>query len=232
MPAVAHAPIEAVRRQGYCVVEQALGDSECLELLGRLAAPRVERSRAGARHLMSVPLIASFAADPRLLAIASAVLDRPALPFRATLFDKSDDANWSVVWHQDTALPMSTRFDAPGWGPWSAKSGILYAHAPTEALERVVALRVHLDDSLATNGPLRVIPATHAYGVLSDAEVEEIARTESSVECVAARGGILVMRPLLIHSSPRIQVSSPRRVLHIEYADSVVLAPGIELAIA
>ena len=30
----------------------------------------------------------------------------PAQPFRATLFDKSASANWLVVWHQDTALPM------------------------------------------------------------------------------------------------------------------------------
>jgi hypothetical protein len=30
----------------------------------------------------------------------------------------------------------------PGWGPWSIKSGIAYAHAPARALSRVVALRV------------------------------------------------------------------------------------------
>ena len=37
------------------------------------------------------------------------------MPFRATLFDKSPQANWLVVWHQDTALPLRRRLDISGW---------------------------------------------------------------------------------------------------------------------
>ena len=77
---------------------------------------------------------------------------------RATLFDKSPDSNWLVVWHQDTALPLVERKDLPGWGPWSTKEGVLYAHAPSQALSQVLALRVHLDDSTSVNGPLRCSP--------------------------------------------------------------------------
>ena len=40
------------------------------------------------------------------------------------------------------------------------------------------------------------------------------------------------MRPLLVHSSSKTLVPARRRVLHLEYADEPVLAPGIELAIA
>jgi hypothetical protein len=40
------------------------------------------------------------------------------------------------------------------------------------------------------------------------------------------------MRPLLIHASSKARNNEPRRVLHIEYADSLDLAPGIRLAIA
>jgi Phytanoyl-CoA dioxygenase (PhyH) len=36
-----------------------------------------------------------------------------------------------------------------------------YAHAPTNALNQVVALRVSFDDSTVENGPLRVLPPTH-----------------------------------------------------------------------
>ena len=41
--------------------------------------------------------------------MAQEVLGRAALPFRATLFDKSPTPNWLVVWHQDTALPLCER---------------------------------------------------------------------------------------------------------------------------
>jgi hypothetical protein len=77
-------------------------------------------------------------------------------PFRATFFDKSATSNWLVAWHQDMVLPLTHRADVPGWGPWSLKAGMLYARAPASALERVLALRIHLDDSTAMNGPLHI----------------------------------------------------------------------------
>jgi hypothetical protein len=40
------------------------------------------------------------------------------------------------------------------------------------------------------------------------------------------------MRPLLIHASSKVLSDEPRRVLHIEYADSLDLADGIRLALA
>ena len=64
------------------------------------------------------PAVAAATAVPLALAPALSLLPRgvgnravarfvgPAQPFRATLFDKSASANWLVVWHQDTALPM------------------------------------------------------------------------------------------------------------------------------
>ncbi|HEY0158740.1 MAG TPA: phytanoyl-CoA dioxygenase family protein [Thermoanaerobaculia bacterium] len=224
---------DALRRDGFGIAERVLSESECGALVETLAASALGRSRAGARHLLSCADVARVAADPRLLRIASLALGGEPVPFRATLFDKSGASNWSVVWHQDTALPLRTRFDAPGWGPWSNKAGRLYAHAPAAALEQVVALRVHLDDSFAANGPLRVLPGTHERGVLSEYKVAEVARAAVSfAECVAGRGGVVAMRPLLIHSSPRGDDPAPRRVLHIEYAETLLVAPGVMLAIA
>jgi hypothetical protein len=103
-----------------------------------------------------------------LISLAARTLDSEPVPFGATLFDKSSNANWLVAWHQDRALPLVERREAAGWGPWSQKGGVVYANAPATALAKVVALRVHLDDSTAENGPLRVLPGTHTLGVLSN----------------------------------------------------------------
>lgn len=218
--------------RGYAIVPSILRDDECEDLITRLAAPEVPRSRAGARHLFSIPFVSQVAHDDRLREIASSALHSDAIPFRVTLFDKSADSNWSVVWHQDTALPLRRRFEAPGWGPWSVKGGVHYAHAPASALEQVVALRVHLDESSATNGPLRVLSGSHLPGVLSDDEVVAIAARSVPADCLVTRGGVLAMRPLLVHSSPRVASDAPRRVLHIEYAAPLLISPGVELAAA
>src|SRR5262249_34596359 len=160
-----------------------------------------------------------------------------ALPFRATLFDKSPDSNWLITWHQDTALPLAEKREAPGWGPWSVKEGVIYAHAPAAALSQVLALRLHLDDCTGDNGPLRVLPGTHSRGVLSDDQILNLAAghsrhsRHSPVDCLVPQGGVLAMRPLIIHASSKSQSQKPRRVLHIEYAAGAEIGDGMKLAI-
>jgi ectoine hydroxylase-related dioxygenase (phytanoyl-CoA dioxygenase family) len=192
-------------------------DLEIARLVDELNNPALHRSRAGIRHAMHIRACAAIASDRRLLEIAAEILGATPRPYRATLFDKSPDSNWLVVWHQDTVLPVETRGDRRGWGPWSVKEGINYAHAPSQALEKVVALRLHLDDSIAENGPLRVLPGTHTRGVLSDDAIHDLASTVVPVDCPVLRGGVLAMRPLLVHASSKSQSPKPRRVLHVEY---------------
>src|SRR4029077_15086792 len=76
-------------------------------------------------------------------------------------------------------------------GPWSTKEGMVYSHAPKEALEQVLALRIHLDDSTSVNGPLRVLPSTHGGGVFADFEIQERSSTSQCAECTVATGGVI-----------------------------------------
>lgn len=217
---------------GFWIEGSVLSVRECDELAGVLSRIPRPRGRAGVRHLMTSPRVAALAADERLVGIARRSLGGRAVPYRATLFEKSGRANWLVVWHQDTALPLSSYNDSAEWGPWSKKAGVLYARAPAWALSRVLALRIHLDASTGENGPLRIIPGSHTAGALSDEEVFKAARTRGHVDCLVPRGGVLAMRPLLIHSSSKVSNDLPRRVLHVEYADSLALGENIRLAVA
>ncbi len=218
--------------EGHRIFDGVFTPSEMLQILAHLSAADLERTKAGARHLLRLPVVRTLASDVRMLELASGFLGRGAVPFKATLFDKSPGANWLVVWHQDTALPLQRRVESDEWGPWSTKAGRLYAHAPTWALQQVVALRVSLDESSADNGPLRVLPDTHRTGVLSDAQIERLARDVAPVDCVAPSGTVVAMRPLTVHASSKATSDRPRRVLHLEYATAVDLGAGIELAVA
>jgi len=224
--------LDSIQERGFAVVPGTVGRKEIDQLLGEVGRADVARSRAGVRHAMRIPAVAEVARGAELVGIAREILGEGAFPFRATLFDKSATANWLVVWHQDTALPLRERREVPGWGPWSVKEGVSYAHAPASALEQVVALRVHLDDSTSENGPLRVLPGTHTLGVLTDEQIHGLSEKIAEVECLAPRGGVLAMRPLIVHASSKSRIETPRRVLHIEYARRSVLFDGLEVAIA
>ncbi len=216
---------------GFAVVPNVLASAEIHQLASELNPASLTRSRAGIRHAMKYPAVAATARDPRLCDLARTVLGPEALPYRATLFDKSPGSNWLVVWHQDTALPLQEKKAQAGWGPWSAKEGVLYAHAPARVLSQVLALRLHLDDSNPANGPLRVLPGSHLQGVLSDEAIHQLAAGSAAIECIVPRGGILAMRPLLVHASSKSHADQPRRVLHIEYAAAPNL-DGLTLAVA
>lgn len=217
---------------GFAIVPEVLDHREVDAILQNLKATTLQRSRAGARHLLSVSAVAALATDSRLLALAAEALACEPIPFGATLFDKSPDANWLVVWHQDTALPLVERREVAGWGPWSQKAGVIYAHAPARALSKVVALRMHLDDSTPANGPLRVLPGTHSLGVLSDAQIQDAARRIEPVTCSVERGGVIVMRPLVVHASSRVSAAASRRVLHLEYAAATTFDDNLRLRAA
>ena len=221
----------ALAHEGYAIYPHVFQPVEIEHVLETLSGDGIARTRAGARRLLGIPAVRQRANDARLLTIASDFVGPTAVPFRATLFDKSATANWLVVWHQDTALPLRDRFDDREWGPWSVKGGVIHAHAPAWALEQVIALRVSLDDSTAANGPLRVLPGSHRHGVFSDQQVAQLASTTTPVDCTAASGGVVAMRPLTVHASSKSADDRPRRVLHIEYASTVRLASHVELSV-
>jgi ectoine hydroxylase-related dioxygenase (phytanoyl-CoA dioxygenase family) len=217
---------------GFAIIPDVISGHEVAQLLAELTQNSLPHSRAGLRHALRHKAVASFARQLCLASLAAEILGPHAIPFRATLFDKSPTSNWLVVWHQDTALPIQHRKDVPGWGPWSVKDGITYAHAPAAALDKIVALRVHLDDSTAENGPLRVLPGTHNVGVLEDDAIHQLSSEVRSVDCVVPLGGVIAMKPLIIHASSKSRSEQPRRVLHIEYACSLELQDDLKLAIA
>jgi ectoine hydroxylase-related dioxygenase (phytanoyl-CoA dioxygenase family) len=218
--------------QGYAIHAGAFSRDEMRSIAASLEVADLPRSRAGARHALACESVSHLAGDSRMIDLASRWLGARAIPFKATLFDKSPDANWLVAWHQDTALPMEAHGAAQGWGPWSEKYGVNYAHAPARVLENIVALRVHLDDSTAENGSLRVLPGTHTRGVLADEQVYELAKRIGPVDCHVAAGGILAMRPLIVHASSKIAAPVSRRVLHFEYSGTLEPEPGLRLRVA
>ena len=131
-------------------------------------------------------------------------------------FDKPANSNWLVAWHQDLMINVSQRAELPGFGPWTSKAGWVAVQPPAAVLEQTVTVRLHLDDCDATNGALRVVPGSHQWGVVP---AETIAtHTAAATVCAVPAGGVLLMKPLLLHASHRSTSARPRRVVHLEFS--------------
>ncbi len=225
---LAHA--RSVEDDGFALVPAALASAwidRLVRAAGRAAA-RVAVSRGGVRDLFgAAPEARELAAAPAVRGAAEAVLGQSCFAVRAILFDKTPRANWMVPWHQDLTIAVRAKCDAPGYGPWSTKGGIPHVQPPAAVLERMVAVRVHLDPCGPDDGPLRVLPGSHRAGRLGPAEIEEWRARVPEVACEVERGGLLVLRPLLLHASSPARAPGHRRVIHIEYA-AAELAGGLE----
>ena len=106
------------------------------------------------------------------------------------------------------------------------KHGVPHVQPPASILERVLAIRLHLDDNEDDNGPLRCIPGSHRFGRLTNDEIRDLDKSHS-VTCHARTGSVLLMRPLVAHASSSCTSVRPRRVVHIEFAN-VELPNGLE----
>ena len=144
-------------------------------------------------------------------------------PVRGILFDKVPGANWKVAWHQDMTITVVARHDVAGYGPWSLKEDAWHVQPPMEVMEAMTTLRLHLDDTPAENGALRVIPASHLVGRLSAKDIARCREAVSEHVCEARAGDILLMKPLLLHASAPSTRPGHRRVVHIEYARTSLL---------
>jgi hypothetical protein len=192
-----------------------------------------EREVYGVRNLMTVlPEIQRLAHDPRLRRLVTSVLGDGAIPVRALYFDKTPTANWNLPWHQDVTIAVRERREVPGYGPWTRKGGVDHVHAPALLLERMVTIRLHLDDCGPGNGPMRVIPGSHRAGRLSPAQLNAWIEREArrAVSCLVPSGGAVLMRPLIVHASAAATSPGHRRVIHIEYA-AESLPGGLEWAV-
>ncbi len=114
----------------------------------------------------------AVASSAAVRGLVEPVVGGGAFAVRATLFDKTPEANWKVPWHQDLTIAVAQRIDTPGFTAWSVKDGVYHVQPPSGILEGMLAVRIHLDDCGEDNGPLRVIPGSHRHGRLADDQIE------------------------------------------------------------
>lgn len=115
---------------------------------------------------------------------------------------------------------------AAGYGPWSVKDGVVHVQPPSALLEQMITVRIHLDETSAGNGALKVIPGSHQLGKIPAESIRAHAEG-SHVVCECEPGDVLLMSPLLLHASSRSVTPSRRRIVHIEYAPPLALEKGL-----
>ena len=151
--------LSKVRDDGYAVVGAGL-NSGALSELGSL----LDTKHPGERNLLDIPMIKRLARSEAIYNLARSVLGDNCFAVRGILFNKTEESNWKVTWHQDCVIAVASRSEIPDWGAWSIKAGVHHVRPTSNIMSRMLAVRIHLDDCNADNGALRAVPGSHRCG--------------------------------------------------------------------
>ena len=207
--------VSEFKKSGYFVIPGVI-DAVLNRRLGAFVGG-LANGGAGSRRLLDEAWCAHLAGALRGDARIRSLLPLNAVAVQCTLFDKSQQKNWLVALHQDLSIPVKNRVDRPECSGWSEKEGHLYVQPPISVLERLVAVRVHIDSCPAESGALRVVPYSHMEGRIDPSRAEALREHHGETVVPVPQGGALVMRPLLLHASSKAASQTPRRVLHFVF---------------
>ncbi len=169
------------------------------------------------QFLKEVPKAKRELFNDNLKSIVHSIFGEDYFVVKSIYFDKPEESNWFVSYHQDLTISVNTKSDIEGYSSWTVKQGQFAVQPPINILENIYTIRIHLDDTTEENGALKVVPQSHNKGTYRPETIDW--NTETEAVCNVDKGGIMIMKPLLLHSSSRTTNNKRRRVLHIELAD-------------
>lgn len=181
-------------------------------------------ARAGARVKASPTLHEVLRADGSLMQSITA-LDPKTKPVRVVAFNKSQQTNWGVPWHQDRVIAVADKQDVDGFANWTKKSDVWHCEPPLAILENMLFVRIHLDDTDDQNGAMQIAAGSHAEQFVAAKDAEEVALRYPIETCTAKRGDVLVLHMLTLHGSKPSTAESDRRVFRVDFAATPLPAP-------
>lgn len=216
---------------GFAVVENVFTSEEVEQLIATIGQANKEKDTfrrsedlfAIRQFLKEVPATIPLVFTDKLNARLQQLFGEGYFPVKSIYFDKPGASNWFVSYHQDLTISVNQKADIAGYGPWTVKQQQYAVQPPLDLLERNFTVRIHLDDTDEHNGALRVVPGSHRKGIYRPEKIDW--NTEKEVTCNVGKGGIMIMRPLLLHASSRTTNNRQRRVIHIEFSNQQLPTP-------
>jgi len=146
-------------------------------------------------------------------------------PVRLVTFDKSPNTNWGLPWHQDRVIALNRKHEVDGFSNWSKKAEIWHCEPPVKLLEKMLFVRLHLDETTIENGAMEIALKSHLSGLVPGTLTKEVVNSCDTEVTNASPGDVLVLAMLTLHRSLPSATVSRRRVLRIDYCAEELPSP-------
>lgn len=169
------------------------------------------------QFLREIPTVIDLIFTENLKSVMKEIIGGDFFVVKSIYFDKSETSNWYVPYHQDLTISVDKKMEIKNFELWTTKQNQFAVQPSIEFLENITTIRIHLDDTDENNGALRVVPKSHLKKIYRPETIDWNKETETI--CRVKKGGIMLMKPLTLHSSKRTTNNKKRRVIHIEFSN-------------
>ncbi|PBQ30445.1 phytanoyl-CoA dioxygenase [Sphingobacteriaceae bacterium] len=225
----------SLNKNGFVTIDKIYSDVEIEKIISLISNADSSRSTfrkstdlfAIRQFLKEIPQTTPLIFNDTILTLINSLFGSDFFIVKSIYFNKPEQSNWFVSYHQDLTISVDSKTDLKGYGPWTVKQNQFAVQPPIDILQSIYTIRIHLDDTDEENGALKIISGSHSKGIYRPENIDRTKETETI--CPVTRGSVMVMRPLLLHSSGRTTNNNKRRVIHIEFCNKT-LPSGIKWA--
>lgn len=222
------AKAKEIRESGFARVDNVFTNEEVENILA--AINRADSTKetfkksqdlfAIRQFLKEIPETTDLIFNYKLKNIINEIFGEDYFLVKSIYFDKPETSNWFVSYHQDLTISVDQKIEVAGFGPYTKKHNQFAVQPPLHILDNNFTIRIHLDDTNELNGALKIISNSHSKGIYRPEKIDW--SIEKEVSCNVMRGGIMIMKPLLLHSSNRTSNHQKRRVIHLEFSNQIL----------
>ncbi len=213
-------------KKGYAIINNVYKDEEISCILKTIEKSdsnndsfrKTKDVFAIRKVLNEIPEIKPYIFNKNLKKIIKSIGDENFFVVKSIYFDKPETSNWFVAYHQDLTISVKNKKEINEYSNWTKKQDQFAVQPPLKILENIFTIRIHLDTTTKENGAVKVIEKSHLLGIYRPELIDKSKERETI--CEVEKGGIMLMKPLTLHSSTRTTNHKRRRVLHIEFSNS------------
>lgn len=217
-----------MEQKGFCIINSIYSSGEIKSIANLIDAlntskPTFRKSKdlfAIRQFIKELPEIKKLAFNENLQSVINTIAGNDYFIVKSIYFDKPEKSNWFVAYHQDLTISVGKKVETEGFNFWTSKHNQFAVQPPTSVLENIFTIRIHLDDTDEENGALKIIEGSHLKQIYRPETIDW--KTEKETFCNIEHGGIMLMKPLLLHGSNRTTNQKRRRVIHIEFSNTAL----------
>ena len=164
---------EKIQKTGFAIIENVFSNTEIENLISTISNNDSSKETfrktndlfAIRQFFKEIPTAFDNVFNDKLKNIISEIFGHDFFVVKSIYFDKPENSNWFVSYHQDLTISVDKKLEIENFGPWTTKQNQFAVQPPLEILQDNFTIRIHLDKTNAENGALKIIPKSHLKGV-------------------------------------------------------------------